>query len=65
MKFIVRITSEEYEKFIKQSHAKCPADVKKFIKNEFNVNHDFELRVHNADAYEFVAEPEEKAGNSE
>jgi len=59
MKFVIRITSEECDEIIKESRAKSYVDVKNFLKQKYEIKHDFSIRVYNGDAYEFTAIGEE------
>lgn len=59
MKFVIRISSEECTELIKASGAKSYADVKNFLKQKYEIKHDFSIRVYNGDAYEFTAIGEE------
>lgn len=55
MNFVIRITSEECTKIIKESGAKSYTDVKNFLKQKYDIKHDFSIRVYNEDDYEFTA----------
>ena len=59
MKFVIRIPSEELDGIIKVSGAKSYTDVKNFLKQKYDIKHDFSIRVYNGDAYEFTAIGEE------
>lgn len=59
MKFVIRIPSEECTEIIKESGAKSYADIKNFLKQKYEIKHDFSIRVYNDDAYEFTAIGEE------
>lgn len=57
MKFIISITDKEYDEIIEESKAKSPADVKNFLKQKYNINNDFSIRVY-CDDYEITIREE-------
>lgn len=59
MNWVLHIPSEELDEIIKESAAKSYADIKNFLKQKYEINHDFSIRVYNGNAYEFTAIGEE------
>lgn len=53
MKFIVKISSEEFEELIKRFGSKSKEELKASIKETYDIRHDFSIRVYNDGAYEF------------
>lgn len=53
MKFIVKISSEEFEKLVKKFGSKSKEELKASIKETYDIRHDFSIRVYNDGAYEF------------
>lgn len=53
MKFIVKISSEEFKELIKKFGSKSEEELKASIKETYDIKYDFSIRVYNDDAYDF------------
>lgn len=53
MKFIVKISSDEFGELVKKFGSKSKEELKASIKETYDIRHDFSIRVYNDGAYEF------------
>ena len=53
MKFIVKISSDEFSELVTKFGSKSEEELKASIKETYDIRHDFSIRVCNDGAYEF------------